>query len=71
MDRYTLRLRLLKLGKRNIDVVNELGDRGIVVCEQAFSRAFSDTKHKEPKQITIMEETEKILTEWERAASEG
>ena len=68
MDRYTLRLRLLKLGKRNIDVINELDRRGIATCEQAFSRSFSDAKHKEPKQVMIREETEKILAEWEAAA---
>ena len=66
MSRLEFRLRMLRLGKKNADVIEELAKRRIFTDVASFSRAFrDDVEHRQPKEILIREETEKILAEWE------
>jgi hypothetical protein len=68
MSKLEIKLRLLRAGKTMKDVIAELGARGIKTDSASFSRAFrDDVEHRQPKEILIREETEKILTEWESA----
>lgn len=64
MTRNELKSKLALLGKRNIDVVLALQDRGVETSPEQFSRAFGEVA-KEPKQKRIREEAEKIVSEWE------
>ena len=65
MTRNELRSKLALLGKRNIDVILAMKENGLVVSQERFSRAFSETA-KEPKQLLIREEAERIVEAWGR-----
>lgn len=68
MSNLEIKLQLLRAGKTMKDVIAELGARGIKTDSASFSRAFrDDVEHRQPKEILIREETEKILTEWATA----
>lgn len=68
MSKLEFKIRLLRVGKQMKDVIAELGARGINTDPASFSNAFRDgVEHRQPKQILIREETEKILSDWEAA----
>lgn len=65
MTRNELRSKLALLGKRNIDVILAMKEKGLVVSQEQFSRAFSETA-REPKQLLIRQEAEHIVEAWGR-----
>lgn len=65
MTRNELRSKLALLGKRNIDVILAMKEKGLVVSQEQFSRAFSETA-REPKQLLIRQEAERIVEAWGR-----
>ena len=68
--KYSLRARIVALGKRNRDVIAELKNRGIYASDSKFSNAITGA-NVEPVSLKIVEVTEKILDEWENEVQKG
>ncbi len=62
------RIRVMKLGKRNIDVIEELRRRGYKVALAEFSRFSTGVDTTTAKAQRIREATDEILAEWETGA---
>ena len=60
------RIRVMKLGKRNIDVIEELRRRGYKVALAEFSRFSTGVDTTTAKARKVLKATDDILTEWER-----
>lgn len=63
------KIELLKLGKRQIDLISEINSRdfGLKCSVQDMSYALKGTER--PKYDKIREASEKIINEWKAAAS--
>ena len=64
MTRRDLRVRLAMLGKKNVDVLAALEERGIDISASQFCAAFQPESNA-PRQIQIREETDRIIAKWE------
>lgn len=60
-----IKIELLKLEKRQVDLVNELKKRGITTTPQEMSSALRGLPR--PKFEQIRKESEKIIEEWQKA----
>lgn len=68
MQNYNIPIRLVTLGKKQVDVIRELHRRHIKVTPQQFSMYVNGVDNP-PKSEMVLAEADKILTEWE--ASNG
>lgn len=64
---YNLPVRLVKLRKKQVDIIRELKKRHIKVAESEFSR-FINGIESTPKSELVLSEADKIVTEWEQEA---
>lgn len=58
------KIELLKLGKKQVDLIREISARGIRVDQSELSLALSGLKR--PKYDLIRDEAEKIIEEWKK-----
>ena len=66
--RYTnIRARILELGRKNVDVIDEMRRRGVTSTPTQFSMSITG-RLAGPKAELIRETTEKIIEEWEAEA---
>ncbi len=63
MTRHNIKGRLATIGRKNVDVINELKNRGIFCSKSEFSIAIHG--YNSPKAESICDNADKIITEWE------
>jgi hypothetical protein len=66
--RNEVKIRLLKLGKKQIDLMDELNKRGLNVAQSQLSDSLSG-RLQSPKGTKIRTECLYILDEWEKGAN--
>ena len=59
-----IRARIIELGKKNVDVMDEMRRRGVTSTPTQFSMSIAG-RLAGPKADLIRETTEKIIEEWE------
>lgn len=64
MQNYNIPVRLVMLGKKQVDVLRELHSRRIKVTAPQFS-VYVNGVENTPKSELVLAEADKILTEWE------
>jgi len=62
---FEIKIRLIKLGKKQKDLIPELEKRGIKCTPAELSNAINDVD-RTPKASRIVELANKIVSEWER-----
>ena len=61
-----IKIELMRLGKKQVDLCKELNKRGIKCCRSDLSYALNDLPR--PKYDQLREESEKIVNEWKEKA---
>lgn len=64
MQNYNIPVRLVMLGKKQVDVLRELHGRHIKVTAQQFS-VYVNGVENPPKSELVLAEADKIIAEWE------
>ena len=64
MQNYNIPVRLVLLGKKQVDILRELHARRIKVNSSELSR-FINGLENPPRSEIVLSEADKILTEWE------
>ncbi len=64
--RYSIKARLAELGKKNVDVIEEINRRGVNCCAPQFSDAINGRKKTETADL-MCEMANDIISEWEKA----
>lgn len=67
MQNYNIPVRLVLLGKKQVDILRELHARRIKVNSSELSR-FINGLENPPRSEIVLSEADKILTEWEGTA---
>ena len=68
MSRYNINVRLATLGRRKVEIIKELANRGINVTPAQFSN-FTNGVQTQPKSEIVLEAADKIISEWEAVAN--
>lgn len=68
MQNYNIPIRLVTLGKKQVDVIRELHRRHIKVTPQQFSM-YVNGVYNPPKSELVLAEADRILTDWEGKSS--
>lgn len=64
-----IKISLLELGKRQIDLIPELTKRGININACDLSRALNDNVYHSPKLKRVREFSEEIIEDWKNNAT--
>lgn len=63
---FKIKVRLVELGKKQVDLIPELAKRGMKVNPTELSLAILG-KSQQPKASKILSAANEIISEWERA----
>lgn len=64
MSRYDMDVRLARLGRKQVDVISELRNRGFRVTPAEFS-FFKNGRVTTPKSETVLKAADEIVSQWE------
>lgn len=59
-----IKIELIKLGKKQVDLIPELKARGFKVKPSELCVAISDSEEKPPKMVRLHEAVLEIIKEW-------
>lgn len=63
-----IKIELIKLGKKQVDLIPELKARGFKVKAPELCVAISDSAEKPPKMVRLHEAVLEIIEEWKKGA---
>ena len=61
-----IKIRLLELGKKQVDLVDELRKHGFPKLGPSLLSRYINGRHVTPQAHSVMDMCDKILTEWEQ-----
>ena len=64
-----IKISLMELGKKQIDLIPELTKRGINISPCDLSRALNDNVYHTPKLKKVREFSEEIIEDWKKSAT--
>lgn len=64
-----IKISLMELGKKQIDLIPELTKRGINISSCDLSRALNDNVYHTPKLKKVREFSEEIIEDWKKNAT--
>ena len=64
-----IKISLMELGKKQIDLIPELTKRGMNISPCDLSRALNDNVYHTPKLKKVREFSEEIIEDWKKSAT--
>ena len=68
MPRYNIPVRLAALGRKRVDVLKELHERGVYTSQSMLS-SYINGVNLQPKSELVLSQADKIISEWEAEKS--